>query len=325
MQTTNFIKYISKPATVQIMAESEAMSLVKEFPYCQSGQLLLAMHLNQSNHLLFEQQLKKSAVYSSDRKKMFGLILSIKEEIQPQISKPKSQISNPKPQSIGKIVVAPKIVADEKNNKEKQLELEYINQAISNNYTIESLPNPEINREACVEERKQETEDGSQKACPDFFGTEVSHNPPLLRGGRESEVKEDGSKKLEDFDENSEFTFSDWLKHLSSGDKKNNNKPFGKSQTFQKLKKNKMDLIDKFIQEDPKIKPKKTEFYSPINMARMSVVDDSPLVSETLALIQVEQGSYEEAIKTYQKLCLENPEKRSYFANQIKILNQKIK
>ena len=87
----------------------------------------------------------------------------------------------------------------------------------------------------------------------------------------------------------------------------------------------KLDLIDKFIQEDPKIKPKKTEFYSPVNMARLSVVDDSPLVSETLALIQVEQGSYEEAIKTYQKLSLKNPEKRSYFANQIKILKQKIK
>ena len=71
-----------------------------------------------------------------------------------------------------------------------------------------------------------------------------------------------------------------------------------------------MDLIDKFIQEDPKIKPKKTEFYSPVNMARLSVVDDSPLVSETLALIQVEQGSYEEAIKTYQKLSLKNPEKK---------------
>lgn len=269
MQTTNFIKYISKPATIQIMAESEAVSLVKEFPYCQSGQVLLALHLNKSNHLLFEQQLKKSAIYSSDRKKMFELISSTKEEIQPQTS-------NLKPQPIEQIVVAPEIVADEKNDKEKLLELEYINQAISNSYTIE------------LEEGSQELEDRRPK-------TEES-----------------------DFDETSEFTFSDWLKHLPTGDKKN-------SENISQKKKIKLDLIDKFIQEDPKIKPKKTEFYSPVNMARLSVVDDSPLVSETLALIQVEQGSYEEAIKTYQKLSLKNPEKRSYFANQIKILKQKIK
>ena len=284
MQTTNFIKYISNPATIQLMAESEAVSLVKEFPYCQSGQLLLALHLNQSNHLLFEQQLKRSAIYSSDRKKLFDLISNTKEEVKTTIktaepiSDPKLIVSEPiielAPQPIEEIVAAPKGLDNEKNDKEKLLELEYINQAISNSYTIE------------LEDQRPKTEDGS-------LG-------------------------LEDFDESSEFTFSDWLKHLPAGNKKIDEK-------INQKKKIKLDLIDKFIQEDPKIKPKKTEFYSPVNMARLSVVDDSPLVSETLALIQVEQGSYEEAIKTYQKLSLKNPEKRSYFANQIKILNQKIK
>lgn len=291
MQTTNFIKYISNPATIQLMAESEAVSLVKEFPYCQSGQLLLALHLNQSNHLLFEQQLKRSAIYSSDRKKLFDLISNTKEEVKTTIktaepiSDPKLIVSEPiielAPQPIEEIVAAPKDLDDEKNDKEKLLELEYINQAISNSYTIE------------LEDQRPKTEDESQE-------TEV------------------GSFGLEDFDESSEFTFSDWLKHLPTGNKKIDEK-------INQKKKIKLDLIDKFIQEDPKIKPKKTEFYSPVNMARLSVVDDSPLVSETLALIQVEQGSYEEAIKTYQKLSLKNPEKRSYFANQIKILNQKIK
>ncbi len=60
-------------------------------------------------------------------------------------------------------------------------------------------------------------------------------------------------------------------------------------------------------------------------MARLSVTDDSDMVSETLALIYVEQGNYSNAISTYEKLSLKNPEKRSYFANQIKILKQKIK
>lgn len=295
MQTTNFIKYISKPATVQLMAESEAVSLVKEFPYCQSGQVLLALHLNKSNHLLFEQQLKKSAVYSSDRKKLFDLISITKEEVKanievvddPKLIITKSIIElDTQPTPIEKIVLATEFVADEKSEKEKLLELEYINQAISNSYTIE------------LEDEEEEV--------------------GRLKSEVRSQKTEDGSEKLEDFDENSELTFSDWLKRLPSGDKKTD-------KNVSQHKKIKLDLIDKFIQEDPKIKPKKTEFYSPINMARLSVVDDSDLVSETLALIQVEQGSYDEAIKTYQKLSLKNPEKRSYFANQIKILKQKIK
>lgn len=296
MQTTNFIKYISNSDTIQFMSESEAVSLVKEFPYCQSGQILLTLHLNQSNHLLFDQQLKKSAIYSSDRKKLFDLISSTKEK---KVFTTKISLSEPILETSSEIVLSPKLITtepiielvsqanpiekivstsetivEEKNEREKLLELEYINQAISNSYTIE-------------------------------LGEEIS-------------VRDENQETIEVLDTNAEFTFSDWLKHLPSGDKKINEKTTS-------IKSLKLDLIDKFIQEDPKIKPKKTEFYSPVNMARISVVDDSFLVSETLALIQVEQGNFEEALKTYHKLSLKNPEKRSYFANQIKILNQKIK
>jgi tetratricopeptide (TPR) repeat protein len=119
------------------------------------------------------------------------------------------------------------------------------------------------------------------------------------------------------FDQESSHTFSDWLKHYSGEEVSLDSSKEKSLSNF--------DLIDKFIQEDPQIRPKKTEFYSPVNMARISVVDNSGLVSETLALIHVEQGNYQEAINTYEKLKLKNPEKSSYFASQIKILKQKIK
>lgn len=304
MQTTHFIKYIADANAARQVSETEAASLVKEFPYCQSGQLLLAIHLNQNNHLLFEQQLKKSAIYSADRKRLFDLINATIEVEQAQPAVTETPVVETKiilEQSepiveIKETVKEPEPTATtqetdlELNEKDKLLELEYINQAISNSYSLE------------LEEGSEKTEDRRPKWEEGRPRTEV--------GRKEFEVEE--------LDENATFTFSDWLKHLPTST------PQGTEEKTPRKNIN-LDLIDKFIQEDPKIKPKKTEFYSPINMARLSVVDDSDLVSETLALIQVEQGNLEAAIKTYQKLSLKNPEKRTYFANQIKILNQKIK
>lgn len=84
--------------------------------------------------------------------------------------------------------------------------------------------------------------------------------------------------------------------------------------------KDKEDLIDKFIAEDPKITPNKAEFFSPVNMAKLSVIDDESFVSETLAKIYAKQGNYAKAIKAYDNLSLKYPEKSVYFANLIKSL-----
>lgn len=288
MQTTHFIKYLSLPDTIKLMPEQDASSLVKEFPYCQSGQLLLALQLNFSNHLLFEQQLKKSAIYSSDRKRLFELINSPtaqqeKEVVVAPIEAVKLEEKTPVIEEVSTTEQPTLVEVKPAEKTIKDLELEYLNELISSSYTYEL-------------EGLEKMEVGSQK---------TEEALPI-------------EEEEEQLDENTELTFTDWLKKVQKGGLT--------SVTEEKPEKqHKFDLIDKFIQEDPKIKPKKTEFYSPINMARLSVVDDSELVSETLALIQVEQGNYQEAIKTYQKLSLKNPEKRTYFANQIKILNQKIK
>lgn len=84
------------------------------------------------------------------------------------------------------------------------------------------------------------------------------------------------------------------------------------------------DLINKFIQEEPRIKAKK-DFFSPVDMAQKSVAEDENLVSETLAKIYVAQGSYAKAIKAYEKLSLKYPEKSTYFANLINETKEKRK
>jgi len=310
MQTTHFIKYLSSPDTINLMPEQDAASLVKEFPYCQSGQILLALQLHSSNHLLFEQQLKKSAIYSSDRKRLYELLNQStqqkeqKTELEQVVAVEELVVEEKSIQKVEEQPIVEPIAAitiEEKETKIPDLELEYLNQVIASAYTYEL-------------EDLEKLEVGSPKL-------EV-RSPKLEVGNEHDSLLEESDRDVigseAELDESTELTFTDWLKKVQKGGLT--------SVTEEKPEKqHKFDLIDKFIQEDPKIKPKKTEFYSPINMARLSVVDDSELVSETLALIQVEQGNYQEAIKTYQKLSLKNPEKRTYFANQIKILNQKIK
>jgi tetratricopeptide (TPR) repeat protein len=84
----------------------------------------------------------------------------------------------------------------------------------------------------------------------------------------------------------------------------------------------KKELIDRFIENSPRIIRSKTDFFDPDNYAKSSQKYHDDLVSETLAKIYHVQGKFEKAIKIYQKLSLINPEKSSYFAAQIKKIEE---
>ena len=93
-------------------------------------------------------------------------------------------------------------------------------------------------------------------------------------------------------------------------------------ETAPKKKLTRKELIDKFIAENPSISRPKAEFYNPISMAQNSIVDNSEIVSETLAKIYFKQGYFDKAIEIYEKLSLNNPEKSVYFAAQIEMIKE---
>jgi hypothetical protein len=91
-------------------------------------------------------------------------------------------------------------------------------------------------------------------------------------------------------------------------------------------KKKKAELINKFIQTNPKIPPvKATATTLPPIQFDINQEDNSYLMTETLARVYLEQKKYTKAIQAYEILILKYPEKISFFADRIsdiKILQQ---
>lgn len=110
-----------------------------------------------------------------------------------------------------------------------------------------------------------------------------------------------------------EVTFSSWLKQISD--------PLI-TEVLPEKQPIKDDLVDKFIQEQPRIQQNKAGFFNPINMAKKSVQDSDEFITETLAKIYVKQGNISKGIRAYQKLSLKFPEKNVYFASLIEELKR---
>jgi|SRR5690625_44732 len=145
-----------------------------------------------------------------------------------------------------------------------------------------------------------EKEEADKVLDPDLFEENLDKTEEI----EEKVLKQDPV----DFDKNKERSFSEWLKLTRA-------KPIDRNETIEQTKADsEQDVIERFIQNDPKIKPAKT-FKSTFSLEDYE--PESPLMTETLAKIYEEQKNYSKAIQAYKILILKNPEKSSLFANRI--------
>lgn len=84
--------------------------------------------------------------------------------------------------------------------------------------------------------------------------------------------------------------------------------------TTNKLKN--LEIIDKFIETNPKITPARELVETPSKPIETS--DTTHLMTETLARVYLEQKKYSKAIQAYEILILKYPEKSIFFADRIK-------
>lgn len=82
-------------------------------------------------------------------------------------------------------------------------------------------------------------------------------------------------------------------------------------------------IIERFIREEPRIKPR-ADNITHENLAAKNQLDPQDIGTETLASILLKQGQPQKALDIYQKLSLKFPEKNSYFAEKINSIKNEI-
>lgn len=121
-----------------------------------------------------------------------------------------------------------------------------------------------------------------------------------------------------DFSVNEKHSFQEWLQLARIEpivrEKEKTTSP--ETTPLDEEKKKKAELIDKFIESNPKISPVKHSTTS-TTFTESANTDTSYLMTETLARVYLEQKKYQKAIQAYEILILKYPEKSSFFADRI--------
>lgn len=301
---------INAPETCFTEDSGKMKKLVELFPYASSFSILYLKSLANSGDIRLESELEKLAFKINARDILYNLIHSkpipqgqeseelkqseIVEEKQVEILEETLIQEKNKEEEIEQIEILAPNIESKSNSFDDELDKLIVSSALSTSFVERELePMTELNREEKVDSEEDEKEEVTIIEEP----VEKKLFYQIEETVEDNSVKEISSPK----------SFTAWLKVVSSSDD---------------------DVVEE--QEDPNNtayytfeKPKK-EFYSPVKKAKESLDENKMPVSETLAKIFALQGNYSKAIYVYEQLILIFPEKKSFFATQIKNLKKKI-
>ena len=306
MNSHDFIALLQDPNKIDPLKTEALASIVQKYPYFQSAKALHLKGLKGQESTNYNQALKTVAAYTTDRSILFDFITSedfVQNEIS-KIIKHNSIYLNDINVSIDDISVNKKMLIDEGLKAQIKDTTGVLDPELFH------PKNPEEVRRIHFKLDESET---IESATEDTKTQEASAEDILSLG-----------KPLQ-FDKRESHSFNEWLKltRIKPINRKEELKPKETSNTNKELQKEdkKYDLVDKFISENPKISPAHNNAVKG-NLAKARMIQPEALMTETLARIYVEQKNYKKAIQSYKILSLKYPEKSSFFADQIKAVEQ---
>ncbi|MDC8003073.1 hypothetical protein POV27_03365 [Aureisphaera galaxeae] len=294
MNTDTFTYLLANPQTIHPEQVKELDTLLNRYPYFQSARALQLKGLKNQSSYLYNDALKLAAAHTTDRDILFEYITS-KEFIQNNISETILQQSDAV--------------------KEIEVVSENVSETVSR----------EIHEQLQTEMKKAEA-----ILNPDLF--ERKSTPIAVAPSEEKEEKEEITEPEDTLEIDSPITFTksdthsfgEWLKLTQAQpiDREEKEDEASKND-LQKDRERKFQLIEKFIQERPKIERKEPAKKNK-NLAKPYTQAPDQLMTETLAKVYLQQKNYKKAIQAYKILILKNPEKSGFFADQIRAIEKLI-
>ena len=292
---------IKAPETCSSEDAGNFKELIELFPYASTFSILYLNSLSNSSDIRLENELEKLAFRIIDRSVLYKLLNSQPSQV---ISSENKAVET---SHIEKIVETKVITHKNQEQEENQLKLEIEEPDISQK--IQDLDNADLELNKLI---------NSAAYASTFIEKELDAIHEINQEVEiieeiEKEVKIVNSSEAIPDEENpiansSTKSFTDWLKLSSISQDEE------------------MEFRDEKIRTPEYYtfeKPKK-EFFSPSKKAKESLDENKMPVSETLAKIFALQGNFSKSIYVYEQLILIFPEKKTFFATQIKNLKKKI-
>jgi hypothetical protein len=307
MEIKDFTYVLQHPQDLTLEQTTALREIISKYPYFQPARALYLKGLKNKGSFRYNDELKTTAAYTTDRSILFDFITS---EIFNQNEV--SQMIRQNSESLKNIVVND--LDDISVNKSVSID-DALKQHIKD---TEGVLDPYLFEEKIFSEQVAK------------FISDINEAPklPILDVDVQNiKPKPEDTLKLGkplEFDKSETHSFAEWLKITSFKpivrEEKGNKKSTGVIEKVSVPVAKKMELIDKFLESNPKIIPSKETVSMPL--VQNDDLHHDGFMTETLARIYVEQKNYDKAIQSYKILSLKYPEKSGFFADQIKAVKQ---
>ena len=290
MNKKTFISLLASPEKISQKNHLGLADIIEKYPFFQTARVLHLKSLKKSNSFLYNDALKLTAAYTTDRNILFEYITS-NSFIQNEISNTIQQQEN----SYLKLEVTSEDLSEQVSKEiDQQLKAEL--------KKADAILNPDLfhRRKKSIEKLTKSDDALIKEPDSEIRNTEMVKNNAL------------------DFTKEDSYSFSEWLKLTTA-------RPIIREETKKTSNptNSNFDLIDKFIQKNPKLKPSKSSISDDReeNLAPQIIHAPETLMTETLAKVYLQQNNYHKALQAYKILSLKYPEKSGFFADQIRVIN----
>ncbi|WP_431163627.1 hypothetical protein [Flagellimonas beolgyonensis] len=294
MNVSDFIHILQNSNTILSPKQTrELEDIIEEYPYFQAARALHLKGLKNLDSYKYNNALKVTAAHTTDRDVLFDYITSqefVQNNIADAIAGRGSKLEE---QNAVSEAVEPN------PNAESMLAVSDEPALPQNLKDAEQILNPELFESKSSEEK---TEPHIQKEQPSEPETDLKLGKPIP------------------FTKKEKHSFTEWLQLTSTTDEPEAEE--SEENVMEELeRKKKFELLDRFIENNPKIVPKETPNLK-LDIKDSTKFDKNELMTETLAKVYLEQKKYKKAIQAFKILSLKYPEKSGFFADQIQAVKK---